>query len=482
MMTRRGWLPLAALVAGSGALLTLSPIKPPAAHAQSTPAPDAGAYKFAVVDLQSLLKNHPEFENLKQIDEQLHDLREEKELIPILGAKGARDKFYGKMEEQVKKAKAEMEAEKAQVEAEMAGLAASLQGAMNAELKRVQGDYDGQIQALIDKYRKKNAPPPQSQPEAVAPPSTRPAAASVDQYREGLLLVRQRNLTAKKLELEKSIRSEIEAERGRFDQQMAATEDQIAGQYQEEKLNLQLKLQVTQDEAEQQKLQDRLGVISEEISSKKAARRAELEASFDAFRDGKNKEFAAQMASYTNQINSEVARQVDGWRPPERQQAPQQPKPQQPQAPMAPPKEIEEKIAQARADIKGKMAAKEAELRGAMEAKSQEARARLMAKQKEIQARLEAYQEELKELFEQSKKNLDAKSKEKMAAIDKQIEKVQKERDALYDRMVADINKVVAGVAEKKDVPMVLGQVVYNRTCEDLTDFSMVGVKQLGSR
>ena len=188
------------------------------------------------------------------------------------------------------------------------------------------------------------------------------------------------------------------------------------------------------------------------------------------------------MASYKSQIDREVAEKVRGWAPPERRQAPDRPVPQQqPQAPMAPPKEIEEKIAQARADIKGKMAAKEAELRGAMEAKGNEARARLMAKQKEIQARLEAYQEELKELFEQSRKNVDAKSKQKMDAVTKQIEKVQKERDALYDRMVADINKVVGGVAEKKDVPMVIGQVIYNRTCEDLTDFSMVGVKQLGS-
>jgi len=482
MKVPRGWLPLALLVAGGGTVLTLGPLRPPAVHAQ-TPTPAAAeGFHIAVVDYQSLLKNHPEFEMLKQLDEQLASLKEDRDLAPLMDQKDARRQLIDKMQKEVEKAKAEMEAEKSRLEGEMAGLSASLQGAMEAELNRVKGGYDSEIEALVDKYRKKMAPPtPASRPDAAVSDS---APVSVSQYQEGLLLVRQRNLTARRLELEKSIRGEIEAERARFDQQMAATEDQIAGKYQEEKLNLQLKLQVTQDEAEQQKLQDRLSAISEEISSQKSARRAELEAGFSEFRNKKNAEFESQLASYKSRLDEEVASKVRGWRPPER--PPQQPKPQQPAPAQGPPpamqKEIEAKIAQARADINAKMAAKKAELEGAMQAKAAQARDQIMAKQAEVQKRLKETEEELKALFEEKKKTLSAKTKQKVAALDKQIEKVQKERDALYDRMIADINKVVAGVAEKKEVPMVIGQVIYNRTCQDLTDFSMVGVKQLGSR
>lgn len=482
MKSPRGWLPLALLVAGGGVALTLAPPKLPQAVAQSPTPAAADGWNIAVVDYSSLLKNHPEFENLKQLDEQLASLKEDKDLAPYLAQKNARGEMIEKMEKAVEKAKAEMEAEKSRLEGELAGLSASLQGAMEAELNRVKGGYDREIEELVEKYKKQHAPTapapgPASRPDA----PTDSAPASVNEYREGLLLVRQRNLTARKLELEKSIRGEIEAERARFDQQMAATEDQIAGQYQEEKLNLQLKLQVTQDEAEQQKLQDRLSVISEEISSKKSAKRAELEAGFSEFRAKKNAEFESLMSSYQSKLDAEVAQKVGGWRAPEQpRRQPEAPRPNQ--APPPVPKEIEAKVAEARAGINSRMAAKKAELEGAMQAKAAQARAQIMAKQEEIQKRLKETEEELKGLFEEKKKNLDSKTQQKIAALEKQIEKVQKERDVLYDRMIADINGVVGEVAKKKDIPMVLGQVVFNRTCQDLTDFSMVGVKQLGSR
>ncbi len=69
-----------------------------------------------------------------------------------------------------------------------------------------------------------------------------------------------------------------------------------------------------------------------------------------------------------------------------------------------------------------------------------------------------------------------------MKQLDKDLEKARADRKVVYDKMRADLSTMVGKVADKKNIPCVIGTCVTNPGLEDLTDLSMVEVKQIGNR
>lgn len=425
----------------------------------STPAPETAAAapndftaQVAVVTATDLLKQHPDYPKLEELEKQLHTLEQERDSIPeserIKRGKGQRDTFQHAMEE----ARAQMEAEKAAIDREMSGLALSLQAKAQAEMTAMKAGWDAKIKAEIAKI----APAPPPQPVAL-------------QAQPGeVMLLASRNIAARKLELEKANRADLAAERSRLDNQMSAFEDQISARYQEEKLNLQLKLQNSPPEDVEKATRDRLNAIDDEAVAAKSEKRREIDSAMQSYTAKRQAEFDAAVEAYSNRVKSDIRQQVP-------QAAPQQ----RPQPSAEQQARVKAYIAQAEAQMRSEMEHKKAEIEGAMKGKENEARARLVAKKEQVEARLRSLQEQMQSEMRNRGDFLSAEGKKKLAQVEKNLEKAQADRKQVYDKMLQDLRKAVGEAAESKGIPVVIGQYEVNNGLTDLTDLSMIRIKQL---
>ena len=475
-MKARIWLGRLAAVCCVGALWQATPTL--IARAQQAPdassTPQQAPLDMAVVDLPALIKQHPSYEQLKQLDEAL-DVQEKKvQLIPHEGEDRARRKVSKQMGLELEKAHAEMKAAETKVRADLMGLSESYRNQLKSQMESLSGEARQELKGEIDKYRQDHTP-------SAPPSSARPDLSShnsIEKQRD-YLIMRARLIAARRLELERSNRNQLEAERSRLDHALGTYEDQVGSKYQTEKINLQLKMQVSKDEAEQDVIQKRLGKISDDIAATKAKKRAEMDDEFNRLQARLNTELTSNLSSYKLKVDSEVINKLGGRRP-----APQ---------PMAvhreegttkgPPREIKAKIDALQAKIHSQMEAKEAEIKGRMQAEEQQARAKLEQKRKDIEAHLHKIHDDLEAALRDQETNLDAATKAKLEQAKAGLKKTKDERDALLKKIVADVKGAVGKVAEKKNVPMVIGDVFYSASgITDLTDLSMVAVKESGSK
>lgn len=419
--------------------------------------------ELAVVDGAKLLELHPDYSKLRDLEQQMQKLESEKKDV---SEKGQRDAFKNTRStflRALEQAKAEMQREQASVAGEMDGLARALQGQMSAEMNEIKAKLDSELKGTIEKYR----------PSDTVKLNDRGVQA-VGEYGENLKLMAARNLTAHRLEKEKSTRAEIDAERNRLDQQIAAYEDEVSMKYQEEKLNLQLKMQNSPNEDTEKTTRERLNVIDDEVSAAKAEKRKEIDGQMVAFHDKKQAEFESEMKSYEARLRDEISVKVGGRRSELMNQS---------STSVAPPPEIRAKIEAAQATMQSAMESRKAELMSAMKAKESEARGRLEAKQAQIKERLSQLEKELQQQLAKRTDFLDKKSKARLAEIDKSLEKCKADYKIVYDKMREDLDKMVGKVAQQKNVGAVISisKDNVNLELQDLTDLSMVEIKQMGN-
>lgn len=413
--------------------------------------------EIGVVDFDSLIRAHKDFEKLEQMDEQLGLLRQELEFLPAEDRRRETDKARKKMESEVVKARKELEAEYNRINAEMRGLSAAMAGQLEAEGRQLQAHYQAQLEEQIRRVR----------PQQIELRGN--AEAKMKSFLQDLAVVREQRLTARRLEIEKTTQARLEAERARVDAEVAAYETELMRENQQRKLNLQLEMQTVTDPEKEAALQQELAALGDDEAAKKEARRNELFAGLDAMREKEKAAMDAELGSYQRTLDSEVQQKVQA----ERARLAGLPA----QAPAAPP-DVQAKIEQIKATINGEMAARKSQMQATMEARSNEARARLQKKQKDIEKRLSDLSKQLKEMVEQSTDQVSDDTKKKMETVKAKLEELQAQRKELFDAMMADLSTIVGEVADKQDVPSVIGKVVVNLHCKDLTDLSMVAVKQ----
>lgn len=419
--------------------------------------------ELAVVEGPKLLEQHPDYSKLRDLEQQMEKLERERKEVSTKGRQEAFKKGQDTFLRALEQAKAEMQQEQASISGEMDGLARALQGQMSAEMNEIKAKLDAELKGTIEKYR----------PADTVKLNDRGVQA-VGEYGENLKLMAARNLTAHRLEKEKAIKADIDAERNRLDQQIAAYEDEVSMRYQEEKLNLQLKMQNSPNEETEKATRERLNVIDDEVSAAKAERRKEIEGQMAAFHDKKQAEFDSEMKSYEARLRDEIAVKVGGRRTQLMNQS---------GTSVAPPPEIKAKIEAAQATMQSAMESRKAQLMAQMKAKESEARARMMAKQEQIKERLKSLEKELQEQLAKRTDFLDKKSKARMEEIDKSLEKCKADYKMVYEKMRDDLDKMVGKVAKQKNVECVISisKDNVNRELQDLTDLSMVEIKQMGN-
>lgn len=438
-------------------------------------------YRVAVVDSHALMQLHPDYSKLDQLNQEITELQQER--LKIEGE--AREKLISEggdqMAKAIEEAKKKLEAERAAVEGEIAALSNRLKGQMEAEMRGVQAKMEAELKAEVQKL----SGTIKSQPTEAPPPMDTNIEGQIKDYMQNLMLVRERNLAAKRLELEKAVGDQIAAKKAEVDGQLAAYEAELSGQYQSERLNLQLSAQNSTDEEVKSAAEVRLGEIANEIETAKQAKRQELEGGYAAVRAEKTAELQQQLAAYQKTLDAEVSQKVEqkrreiGLAPIARPAASQN---------AGPPPEIAAKIRELEARMKSQMAGRQAQLRAQLEAKMAQSRTQLENKQKQVEAELQKLEKEIQARISTGLANLPDDVQKRMKEVDEKIEKVKEETKALYASLNEDINKSVGGVAEKKKEEMVLG-ITYERnyfykdeSFNDLTDLAQVRVQQMENK
>lgn len=434
---------------------------PKASDASTVQLPPIG-----VVDLQALLKAHPNWEKLEEMDKQVQLLESEKMFLPMQEKNEAARKLRDTMKAEFEKAQGELEGEKAAIEGQLKGMASSMSAQLRAEMQAKQAE----AQATLAKYRHEVAP------------DIHPAAdigqQSLREYMENLAIMRSQRLTGKRLELEKTMGAAIDSERARLDSAAAASEDAERARYQDELVNLNLKVRLAKDDAEQKAIREQMDAVNAKIEAVKNAKRAESEGAFNAFVSEQKAKMQGELSAYEATLNREVEAKIGG----KRQELANTPPPS---SGKEIPADVKSKIERMESEMRASLAAKEGELKRRMEAEQAEAIGRLKAKQQAVGARLQALQKKMMQDLEDRGKYMSKETKAKLADVEKKLTKAKEDREALVKSMKSEIEKAVGDVAVKKNVPMVIGAVVLNldtTTNQDLTDLSLVAVKQLRSK
>ena len=123
---------LASLAWGGGAIAQGT--QPSGSHGEQ-------AMSIGVVDFDSLLKQHRDYENLQQLDEQIRLLKEELQFLPLEDQRRLVDSSQNRMRAEVDKAQKEVQAEYDRINKELSGLSANMAHQLEAEAKQVQEHY-----------------------------------------------------------------------------------------------------------------------------------------------------------------------------------------------------------------------------------------------------------------------------------------------------------------------------------------------------
>jgi hypothetical protein len=437
-------------------------------------------YNFASVNYQELVALHPSYDKLLQIDEEIAKKELEKGKLGAAAFQELQKEGAGKMKSAVEAAKAKLEGERAAIEGEMAALSASLSAQIEGEMKGVQANLQAELESDIEKLKKST--PVKDDVAAPEPdPLLERNEGQVQDYLANLALVRERNLAARRLELEKRVGDEVNAKKAEVDGQMAAYEADLAAQYQSERLNLQLSAQNSVDEAAKAAAEARLGAITQEIDAKKSAKRAELDAGYAAVRSEKTAQLQGELEAYQSELNAEVNAKVAQKRQELGIVASQ---PSRPRAPQGPPPEIQAKISEMQARMNAELEAKKAQLQGQMAGKAEEAKARLQAKQAQVEAELKAIEKQITEDVTKRINELNPKTKALVEKTEKEVKELQAQRKELADKIAADISREVGDVAKKKEVDMVVGVIpdFEYSAYPDLTEQAKVAVQTEDSK
>lgn len=477
-MARRGYFHRVLAAGVLGAALSVSACTPEQ-PTQAQTDPNAG-YNFAQVDYEQLVKLHPNYRDLTAIDDKIVAKEMEKRELGAAAFKELQKEGAGKMKSAVEQAKAKLEAERNQIENEMAALSASLSSQIEGEMKGVQARLQAELDADIEKM-KKALPQGDKPPADEPPPLPTRNEGQIQDYITNLALVRERNLAARRLEVEKRISDEVNAKKSEVEGQIAAYEAELSAQYQSERLNLQLTAQNSVDEAAKTAAEDRLAAITQEIDAKKSARRAELDAGYASLRAEKTAQMQSELESYQAELNAEVNAKVAAKR---RELGEPGPAPRPQPGPQGPPPELAGKIAEMQSRMNAELQARKAELQGAMAAKTGEAKARLEAKQIQVEAELKEIEKTITEDVTRRINELSPKTKAQVEKVDKEIEKLQEERKILAEKIAADISREVGEVAQKKAVDMVVGVVpkFEYSSYPDITEQAKVAVQTEDSK
>lgn|GEM_PF-5584001 len=423
-----------------------------------------GAVQFGYVDMTKLMKEVPGYDELQKLDEQLEKLKAELDEYQSGSSKVEMEKYQileKKKAQYTLQLKAEYELQKKQIDA----LAKELSSKLEANTKV----YKNQMQELSQQVMTNDLP-------GLLGNSYQQKGNLKQQlqtFGRDLLYLKDRQIAAKRLEMEKKVSDNLQTRKNELNLQLTAYETDLLKQNQNEKVNLTLKMQVAKSESEYQETQSALKQLEAKENELKEVKKKELEKQFDQYREEQIKTEAKTFEQFKQKLDQEVNAQL---------------------------------LKQQHAILK-KGGLGEAKLNSLLaqhpliKAKKQEYEKIFKVQQAQLETKLKAAQAQMaahmktresyfmKQLHEEEQKlNQQLKLKEKTeananlqekTAKTKTFESMTAQRKKLYQQITGIVKKTVQAVAKQNQVQVVLAMVDINVKAKDLTSQCLEKLKEI---
>lgn len=384
------------------------------AQQQASPS-DALRRQLAVVERDRLWKCHPGYGPFEQLDWEVRSLQAERQGL-LLEAQRTCDLLYHHLE--VEQA---LSTERQSRQAQIAELAREFEANTEAEMVAIHNRFERQVAETMKGYGKPVSNPQDFQLMAVA------------------------QVTKFRLEKQKELGSRLQAEQQRLDLELARLEDEIAASTQAEKVNLQIKVQMGDDEAARR----RLAALDEEMAAAKALRRQQLEGEMQAYAAQQKVQVEADILAFEQRLRQEYQQRLS-----------------------APP-ELSELRRQEQQALRKAQQARRTRLVEIVSDREREAR-QVFAKLVERHPLAHSKDAEVvPALF------LDAPSRARLQQLSGLLETAQNKRRQAHHQLEVGIRGVVEQQAQKHGLAGVVTDYRFNLGLQDLTDSSLAGVSQL---
>lgn len=463
-MSTFGWKRIALPVVLLGAIVAGGIYFPVITGGQAlpTPAPSASAdvlERAAVVDMERLVKAHPDAARLDALDREIEVVASRMNpegpltAIPKDVQKRILDmqkRLIKQFEEDVKKVKVSMDAKQAAVK-----------GALEAEQARLASEMRAYQHTLM----------PQGAPPQLKSGATKEIEGSLRSYMADLQLVAERNFAARRLSLQREVDQNLAGEKRRLEENVDKQMEVVLRSHQAEKLQIQLDIQTATDEEKRKSLQGRLQALNAEEDGKRASLRQSLGAQYEAARAKEQARAGRELEAYRAKLQADIRKQVDAEK---RRVIGKYAGKMPEQAPAAgSAADIKAKLNSKQAELKARFESRRAALMAGLQRDGQAAQALLREKQKTVQT---TFDREKKRIIDEFVKQAEAGKTEeskRLKHLQEELEALKAQRERVYKQIVGQINDGVAQLAKDQKIPVVLTGYRTNVRLQDLTEAAL---------
>lgn len=391
--------------------------------------------EFGVIDLNLLIRNHPDYEKLATLEDKIAALKEQlsQSSDSLSGVGDKMRKIQSGAEknlmEEVKKIQAKMQEERE-----------NLAKKMTIDQKN-----------LAKEIKKLKTAEPEMKLTSPKKVSSKTVKQGLDNFSKDLMLLKEKQVAAKRLELQNKLSEELKNLKEKNEEELSAHEGEILKQNQSQKIDLRLKYENAESAKVREEVMTKMKELDEKDTHLKDVKQMQLFKKFEEVKNKKLMEIEKEVASYDNKLQKDVLAQLGG-------------------------KSVYEKnskgelLAPQDGAVKEKINKQSEIYKKQMEDINKKYAKQFEAKKKELERNLNLQEKNLIAKALKKENNLDSASKSHIEEMNRQIKEVEDQRDRLYEEILGDIRAKVQELAKKEKIRYVIGGYIYNADCIDLTD------------
>ena len=298
-------------------------------------------------------------------------------------------------------------------------------------------------------------------------------------FAQDIYYVKDRQLSARKLQLEKELNSIIEERKNLLDAELSQYEHEVMLQDQDKKLNLMLKIQVAKDDEEQQQIRQQLMDLEKADNEKKEGKRVEQEKKLQEFINSEKAKVDVELKKYDARLTADISRQINEKKNKMLKQLGKNPN-------EVMQKELDKRIEQ-NADLKAEknklekeFEDKKAALASRLLKKQETAVAELKTRQLALETSLKDEETRILKLINDYQEKQQVQADKMLTERKKKVEELDEKARKMHLSMVDDLKKTVNEVAAKEHIDVVVTGFIYNKDCKDLTDDCLKWIEEHG--
>lgn len=402
--------------------------------------PSGYVNEFGVVDLNLLIKNHPDYEKLAMLEEKIAALKEQ--------LSQSSDSLSGVG---IEMRKIQSGAEKSLME-EVEKIQVKIQEERESLAKNMTIDQKN----LAKEIKKIKTTEPEMKLTSPKKVSSKTVKQGLDSFSKDLMLLKEKQVAAKRLELQNKLSEELRILKEKNEEELSAYEGEILKQNQNQKIDLRLKYENAESSKVREEIMTKMKELEEKDSHLKEVKQMQLDKKFEEIKNKKLMEIEKEVNSYDNKLQKDVLAQLSGKSVYEKNSK-------------------EELLEPQDAAIKEKINKQNEMYKKQMEEISKKYAKQFEEKKKELERNLKLQEKNLIAKALKKENNLDSASKSHIEEMNKQIKDLEDQRDRLYEEILGDIRAKVQELAKKEKTRYVIGGYIYNADSIDLTDKILKG-------